>query len=294
MSSVIGVDLGGTKMAAVRYREESLEEQERGTIATHAAEKFPHVLDDLLRLIERLRRPETRAVGIGVPGLVHFPDGRILRMPNIPGGDNLPLQEIAEEQLGLPTVVENDANCFTFAEALQGAGRGHKVVIGVTVGTGVGGGIVIDGKLFHGARGFAGEIGHMLLQPGQPPYPTTAHRRGEVEQFFSGTALGKRCLAAKRPEEYLEGEVCAFLKPEVFREVAWMCVNLTHFLDPSVIVLGGSTGRAFGPHLPTIRSELEAWLLPGTPLPHLALAELPDAAERGAALLALAHCPRRL
>jgi glucokinase len=160
-------------------------------------------------------------------------------------------------------------------------------MIGITMGTGVGGGIVINEKLFHGHTGYAGEFGHMLLRPGQVPYKEAieSHIRGEVEQFLSGTAMGKRCVDASNPDEYLQGEVCEFMHPEIYKEITWLCTNLIHTLDPSVIVFGGSAGRALGPHLSKIETELKNWLLPGTPVPVLKIAELKDAAVRGAALL---------
>jgi glucokinase len=284
MASVLGIDLGGTKTAIARYDAETFEEQKHEKLPTHAEKRFEHVLEDLLKDVQTLRSDDTKAVGIGVPGLVHQPDGTILILPNIPGADNVPLKARLEESLGLPVYVDNDANCFALAEALYGAGKGHDIVIGITMGTGVGGGIVINGKLLHGHHGYAAEIGHMLLKPGEPPYETS-DARGDIEQFLSGSAMGKRCREAKRPEDYLEGEVCSYLQPAVFREVAWMCVNLIHLLDPSIIIFGGSAGRALGNHLDDIQKELKQWLLPGTPLPKIAIASLKDAATRGAALL---------
>jgi len=282
--NIIGVDLGGTKTAIARYDAQTFEEQTHERLPTHADRAFAHVLEDLVSLIGKMRTEETQAIGIGVPGLVKQPDGIVLKMPNIPGAENIPLKKELESRINLPVFVDNDANCFVLAEAHHGAGKGHNVVVGVTMGTGVGGGIVIDGKVFHGSNGYAAEIGHMLLKPGEPPYET-ADARGDIEQFFSGTAMGKRCREAKNPDEYLEGEVCSFLQPQVFREVAWMCVNLAHLIDPSIIIFGGSAGRALGPHLVDVQKELKQWLLPGTPLPQLAIATMSDAAVRGAALL---------
>jgi glucokinase len=186
---------------------------------------------------------------------------------------------------GLPVVIENDARCFAFSEALLGAGKGRRVVIGITLGTGVGGGIVIDGRIMRGEHGTAGEIGHMLLMPGTPPYDT-ANKRGEVEQFLSGTALGKRCVDANRPQDYLEGTTCSFLHPQVFREIAWLVVSLTCAFDPSIIVFGGSVGRALTPHMVSINKEVSKWLLPKSPVPDLVCGTLKGAARRGAALLA--------
>ena len=281
--SVIGVDLGGSKIAVGRFSNSwKLEEKRRREVTP--GESFPAVFAALVDEVKALQTDGVIALGVGVPGLIHQPQGVIHTTPNIPGGEQFPLREKLEKATGLLVAVDNDANCFALASAKLGFGKGKKVVVGITVGTGVGGGIVIDGKPFRGAHGFAAEIGHMLLRPGQPPYPTQ-DMRGEVEQFFSGKAMGKRCEAARDPNDYLEGEVCAFMHKDIYKEVAWMCCNLTHLLDPDIIVFGGRAGRALAPHLDGIRVELTQWLLPGTPVPELAIETLPDAELLGAALL---------
>lgn len=282
---IIGIDLGGTKCAAARYDAQTFKRLEHFVVPTRTNEGFHTILGDMLQCIERLRTPQTRLLGIGMPGLVRERDGIIHHMPNIPGGEGYPLKEYLEKQTGLRVTIGNDSQTFALAEALEGAGKGKRVVVGITMGTGVGGGIVIDGKLFTGSDGFAGEIGHTLLMPGSPPYDTP-DCRGEVEQFLSGTAMRKRCTDAKRPEDLLAGEACAFLHPSIVRETAWLCTNLTYMLNPTIIVFGGSTGRALLPYLPGIREELSRWMLKDTPLPGLAIRQLEDAATRGAALLA--------
>ncbi|MEK7591319.1 MAG: ROK family protein [Patescibacteria group bacterium] len=284
-SSIIGVDLGGTKIAAARYDPKTWEIEAKERIETHADQSFSRVLEDMVRLILSLKTEDTTAFGVGVPGLVEQPDGIVLRFPNIPGSDRIPLKELLHDAIGLPVFLENDGNCFALAEAIHGAGKDEKIVLGITMGTGVGGGIVLGKKLYHGHHGFAAEIGHMLLVPGKPPYETD-DRRGDVEQFLSGSALGKRCGQAKNPSEYLRGETCAFLLSDIIREVGWLCTSLIHLLDPSVIVFGGSAGRALAPHLDGIEKKLKHWLLPGTPLPKLTIGLLKDAGTRGAALLA--------
>ncbi|TSC59035.1 MAG: glucokinase [Candidatus Peregrinibacteria bacterium Greene0416_19] len=282
--TVIGIDLGGTKCSVVRFRADTWTPEAEEVFATRAQDGLPAIMGDVTNAVEKLRRPDTHAVGLGIAGLVRHEDGLVLKAPNIRESANIPVRRFLSERVGLPVQVDNDAHCFALAEARIGAGRGHDIVIGVTMGTGVGGGIVVDGVLFRGSRGIAGEIGHALLRPGEPPYKT-ADQRGEVEQFLSGTAMGKRCEEAKRPEEYLEGEVCSFLRPEVFREVAWLCTNMTYILDPSVIIFGGSAGRALKIHLPLIRTELEKWMLPDTPRPELTVGELEHPGALGAALL---------
>lgn len=286
-ASIIGIDLGGTKIALSVFALPSMRCLCAEVNPTHTTEGFAHVRDDVVARIQACRREDTIAVGIGVPGLVDAKTGRVLTMPNIPGSEDAELQTFIGGKVNLPIVIENDAQCFAYAEAIEGAGKGHRVVVGITLGTGVGGGIVIDRELYRGAHGSAGEIGHMLLMPGSPPYATD-DRRGEVEQFLSGSAMGKRCEAALDPTDYLVGAACSFMHPQVYREVAWLVANLTHSIDPSVIVFGGSAGKALKPHLEAINRELDRWTLRCSPRPMLAVGELPDAAVRGAALLALA------
>lgn len=272
--SVIGADLGGTKLAIVRYDAETWEPQQSTVVPTEAERGFPAVFETLIEQIEAHRRPDTVGVGIGVPGLVHQPDGHLLNAPNLPGARDVPLKAMLEDRLRLPVALENDARSFTLAEALLGAGKGHRVVVGVTLGTGVGGGIVMDGGILHGENGYAGEIGHMLLQPGQAPFPVD-ERQGEVEQFLSGTAIRKRGASAEEPPATLA------------KEAAWLCLNLTYLLNPSVIVIGGGVAKAVTARLADVERELKALVLPGIPLPQLVAAQLSDAGAMGVALLAL-------
>ncbi len=280
--TVIAVDLGGTKADVARLDANTwkIESQER--IPTRATEGFPTVLEDIAAAIARHRDDSTVAVGIGVPGLVT--KGIVLTSPNIAKSTNVQVKKTLEDLTKLPVHVGNDANCFTLAEARLGAGKGKSVVAGITFGTGVGGGIVLDGKVFEGAHGYAAEFGHMLLQPGKPPYKTD-DLRGEVEQFLSGTAMGKRCEAAQSPEDYLDGAACSFMQPDIYREVAWLCANLLYMLDPDVIIFGGSAGHSLAKHVDAIEAELKKWLMPGTPLPTIVAATTKHAGILGAALL---------
>lgn len=288
MSTVIGIDLGGTKISATRYNTNDwiAEAQERES--TLSAESFSVVYEQIVAMVQRLRQPDTVGVGIGVPGLIRQPAGVIHTLPNIPKGEEFPLKSKLEAEFDMLIRVDNDANCFALAESIRGSGEGHSVVIGITLGTGVGGGIILDNKIFHGAEGYSAEVGHMLLQPGMPPYPTE-DKRGEVEQFFSGTAMGKRCEAASDPTDYLEGAVCSFMHKDIYKEIAWFLVNIIHLLNPSIIVFGGSAGHAVAKHFDRLKEELIKWLLPGTPLPELTLESLPNSATLGAALLIDSH-----
>lgn len=285
MPNILAIDLGGTKTAMATYDIASFAGGERKVFPTHADQAFSHVQTDLLTQIDEMRTKDTVAIGIGVPGLVDRITGKIITMPNIPQSEGQDLAQVMRQHTGLPVTIENDVHCFALGEAIFGAGKGESVVIGTTLGTGVGGGVVIDGSLLRGSHGFAGELGHMLLVPGKPPYKTD-DMRGEVEQFLSGTALGKRCSDAQSPTDYLSGAVCEFMHDSLYQEVAWYVTNLVYAFDPSVIVFGGSVGRALRPHLGKISVELDKWLLPHTPKPRLAITAIEDSALRGAACLA--------
>ncbi len=276
--------MGGTKSAIGRFDAETWQLLRYERFPTRAGRGFKAVCDGIIATVRDWSDQSTVAVGVGVPGLVRSEDGVLLNAPNIPGSQNVPLRAVLQEGIGLPVAVENDAACFTLAEANLGAGRGLPVVLGVTVGTGVGGGIAVNGRLFQGSVGLAAEFGHMLLTPGSVPYEST-DARGTVEQRLSGTALKKRCPLADNPDDYLSGDACASLRPDIIRELAWFCVNLTCVLNPSIIVFGGSAGSALGPHLLAIESEMRQWSLPGMPLPTLALRELEHPGTTGAALL---------
>lgn len=288
--TIIGIDLGGTKTAIALFEADGMKQVSLNVFPTDASRGFAAVQESLLVEIARIRREDTAGLGIGIPGMIDHQTRTIVTLPNIPGAEGSEFEARIRSKTRLPVTVDNDARCFAYAEALLGAGKGHAVVLGITMGTGVGGGIVIAGEIFRGARGYAGEVGHMLLQPGQPPYPTD-DRRGDAEQFLSGTAMGERCRAASSPEDYLEGAVCGFMQPEVVREVAWLITNAVHSIDPSIIIFGGSAGRALAAHLPAVAAELPSWLLPGIRPPALAVGTLTDAAVLGAALLTASHKP---
>jgi len=280
--TVVAVDLGGTKALVARVNAETWEIESQERIATRAADGFAAVLEDVAAAVERQRNESTDAIGIGVPGLVS--KGMLLNAPNIKNARDINVGEVLGAKTGLRVHVGNDANCFALAEARMGAAKGKGIVVGITFGTGVGGGIVIDGKVFEGAHGYAAEIGHMLLRPGEVPYETD-DKRGEVEQYLSGTAMGKRCEEAQSPEDYLEGAVCSFMQPDIYREVAWLCTNLLYLIDPDLIVFGGSAGHSLANHVDAIEAELRKWILPGTPLPKIVAAEIRNAGVLGAALL---------
>ncbi len=218
--------------------------------------------EDPLELAAKLMRSDVAAIGLGAAGLVSWPDGRLVWGPNVVGRD-IPFKELLEARFGLPVVVDNDANLAALAESRMGAGRGHHHVMLVTLGTGIGGGIVIDGDIYRG-RSFAGEVGHMVIDVGGPQ--CTCGQRGCWETFASGRRLDQiaRDLVAADPsgltaqlaehelaggvhltEAALRGDVPAV--HAVSEMGSWLGIGLASLvvlLDPDVIVVGGGAARA--------------------------------------------------
>src|ERR1035441_3648275 len=183
----IGVDIGGTKIAAGIVTPD-------GTVLHATAVPTPqrqdHLVQHILAVVTDLqgRYPGVVAVGAGAAGMVDWPSGRIRWAPNNSYSD-LPLQQLLAEGSGLPTAVENDANAAAWAEATVGAGAGLSNVIALTIGTGIGAGIILNGELQRGETGIAGEAGHIIVNPGGEPCGCGA--TGCLEAMASGTALGR-------------------------------------------------------------------------------------------------------
>nr|PZN38179.1 MAG: hypothetical protein DIU70_11360 [Bacillota bacterium] len=227
---------------------------------------------------------EVAAAGVGLPGPVDTRRGTTLQTPNIPGLEGFPVASFLREQLGVPVFVENDANLAALGEWALGAGRGARHVLYVTVSTGIGGGIVLDGRVYSGAHGSAGEVGHILAVPGGRP--CGCGRRGCLEAHASGTAIGQiatEALAAGEPSRLREmadpvtGRVTAAqvaaaaregdplatrIWDQAMRHIGWALGDLANILDPERIVLGGGVARAGEQMLGPVRAAAAERVLP--------------------------------
>lgn len=183
-----GVDVGGTKLLAVAATERGEIVAERREPTATGAEA---VLDAVTAVLDGLiaAEPEIAAAGVGLPGLVDL-DGRVHYAPNLPGFVGVAARERLAAACPVPVVVDNDANVAALGEVLHGAGRGRREVLVVTLGTGIGGGLVFDGKVHRGGYGLAAEIGHFTVDPAGPVCGCGG--RGHWEAIASGNALGDR------------------------------------------------------------------------------------------------------
>lgn len=250
-----GLDIGGTKLeaAVIGRADDKLVTHARLRIATEASHGYEHILERIALLLGRLEahsgtRP-TR-LGVGHPGSVD-PRTGLIRNSNTLCLNGRALGSDLEHRLGIPCTLSNDANCFALAEALHGAGQGHRCVFGVIMGTGVGGGIVYAGEALQGRQGLAGEWGHNPLLPDGPACYCGA--RGCVETALSGPALERfyeqlagqpaaleQIVAAARSRTDNAAVATVERLLDCFGEAIAVVVNI---LDPDCIVLGGGLSK---------------------------------------------------
>jgi glucokinase len=196
---VLGIDIGGTNLVVGSVAEDGSVLHAMQSEPTHAEDGATAVLDRLVALAERAIAQTRReipgakiiGVGAGAPGPLDTKSGIVLLTPNL-GWVNMPLRQIIRDRLGLPATLDNDANCAVLGEWWVGAARGARHAIGITIGTGIGGGLVLDGKLYHGASDVAGEVGHATID--------TEGRRckcgnyGCLEAYASGPNIALRAV----------------------------------------------------------------------------------------------------
>jgi len=308
----IGLDIGGTKIAGGvvtesgrildRTRVPTPPDEEGATLAALLA-----VLDEL-----RDRNPAVEAIGLGAAGLVERPGGIACWAPHNTYR-RMELRRLLHERTGLPTSVDNDGNAAAWAEARFGAGAGNDDLVLVTVGTGIGGGLVLDGRLYHGEQGFAGELGHLIVDPGGDR--CACGNRGCLEAMASGSTLGRlgREAAAGDPggrlatlaggPSLVTGEVVFAAAAAgdkaalaLFERVGyWLGVgiaSLVTIFDPDLVVVGGGVAATGELLLAPARASFERYVhaRDHRDLPPLVLARLgADAGLVGAATLALAR-----
>jgi glucokinase len=279
----VGIDVGGTKCHGVLIDAD-------GALIAELRYPTPHS-DDLIDLLESMFRElggET-TLGIGVPGLISH-DGVIHASPNLVGARDVPVGPALRQRTGIAVHVENDATSAAFAEWRVGAAAGTQDALMVTLGTGIGGGIVMGGQLHRGAHGFAGEIGHMVVERNGVKCPCGLH--GCWERYASGSAL-RHLSGGMTGEEvfrnFYDGDDVA--KAVVNEFAQWIAVglaSLTNICDPEVIVLGGGVVESFRGDLSLVEGYLSQSLYSSAARPHprLCAATLGERAGAiGAALL---------
>ena len=230
----IGIDVGGTKCLGVAVDDDGKVVQQYRLPTPHA----DALCDTLVEIVAQLG--EFKSIGIGVPGLIS-PEGVIRASPNLVGAKELALRQMMQDRLSKKVLVENDATCAALGEWKSGAAQGATDAWVITLGTGIGGGFISSSVLQRGAHGFAGEVGHMVVDPDGPLCP--CGRNGCWERYASGNGLSYLANGEKG-EDVLsrakDGAADAIDVVDTFAKwVALGLVNLTNMTDPDVIVVGG-------------------------------------------------------
>ena len=308
-AEAIGVDLGGTKLLLGVLDPESNVVFESRQASAERSE------DELVELVvgevekARSARPGIEAVGLGIPATIDQRRGAAVSAVNLPIAD-LEIRDLVSSRVGLPVSVDNDANVAALAEHLHGAARGSKNAVMLTIGTGIGGGLIIDGELYRGSTGAGAELGHVPIELDGPPCQGNCPGRGCLETMASGTALGRegREAAQREPGSAL-GEMLAAGRELDGRAVTEAAkagdataigvfdlvgtrlgaalAGFANIFEPEVIVIGGGVIAAGDLLLEPARRELRARALPPMNRTQVSVAELGAGAGMiGAAALA--------
>ena len=231
---IVGVDIGGTSIGAgCIVNKEIVKTHSLPTGAERTAEE---ILETLYEVIEKVMLPETKAIGVGVPGLINAGKGEIVKISNIPAWNGLGLVEKLSSRFNIPVYIENDANCFALGEKHFGKGQKFDNMVAVALGTGVGGGIIINNKLHSGLFGGAGEVGHM-------PYKDSIFEAYCGSGFFNkiNNITGKELF-----DKAMEGDENAL---ELFNEfghhIGKLVTTIMYILAPDAIIFGGSISKSF-------------------------------------------------
>jgi glucokinase len=283
---VLGIDIGGTNLVVGSVAEDGSSMVASASEPTHSEAGATDVVDRLVGLAERAiattRREvpgaEILGVGVGAPGPLDTKRGIVLLTPNL-GWVNMPLRQLIHDRLGLPAALDNDANCAVLGEWWVGAARGARHAIGITIGTGIGGGLIVDGRLYHGASDVAGEIGHTTID--------TEGRRckcgnyGCLEAYASASAIATRArevLVREEGESVIPGMVKGryeditaqtvydaakagdVVASEIVRDTAKYLgagvANLLNIFNPDTVVIAGGVTAAGDALFVPLRAEV--------------------------------------
>lgn len=284
---IVGVDIGGTNLVVGALAEDGSRQLAVHTEPTRSSEGAEAVIDRIVRMIETTvaearsatgaAREAFAGVGVGAPGPLDRERGIVVTTPNL-GWTNYPLRDVIAERVGLPVTIDNDANCATLGEWWLGAAKGGRNVVGMTIGTGIGGGLILEGKLYHGASDVAGEIGHMTIDV--TGRLCGCGNYGCLEAYASGPSIAKRAREAIEGESdsalsrLVEGDLDRLTAAivygaanrgdetalEVVRETARFLgagiANLLNVYNPDCVVIAGGVTQAGDPLFEPLRREV--------------------------------------
>ena len=246
----IGVDIGGTSIVAARISEDAL--IEKNEVPTGAKRPAEQILESLYAAIDPVLTDEVVGIGIGMPGFMDTETGEILAINNIPSLKGVSVKKAVERKYGLPTFQNNDANCFALGEAYFGAGKGFKSMVGITMGTGLGSGIIIDRKIHSGLAGGAGEVGCVPIQ-------------GGIGDDFCSNALFVNEYQKNGIDLYREAKAGNQESAKAFDHLAQNLGEiirlLMYILAPEAFIIGGSVAKSWEFLEKPLQKEVDQFLV---------------------------------
>ena len=232
--NVIGVDIGGTKIEAAQISNHKI--LQLLSVKTNSAGSESEVVSQVTKLIDQVVDKNTKSIGVAVPAIVDLEQGIVLETVNIPSWKKVPLKKILEKKYKIPVFINNDANCFALGEKHFGAGRNFKNMVVITIGTGLGAGIIINDELYVGHNCGAGEFGEVVFKDHNFEYYCSG-KFFQQEYKLNGEELLKRAK---------QGDKKALTIFSAFGEhVGKMLALVVHTYDPELIILGGSVSKSF-------------------------------------------------
>jgi glucokinase len=260
--TLLGIDLGGTKIAVAAVQDGVIQHK---IVVPTPKEGWQCVVDAMLEAGREIMKLEANIAGIGVctPGPIDFKTGVVKFAPNIPGFENAPIKSSLEAGFARHVEIENDANAAGLAEHVYGAARGASSSVFVTVSTGIGGGIVFNNRVWRGANGIAGEIGHVVALPGGPLAGSGVH--GALEAVASGTAISRdanfahgygRNISTREVFELAQQgeEKCLKIVNQAAHYVGVAIADMQKVYDPEIFVLGGGVSEVGDFYLDKVRA----------------------------------------
>jgi len=310
VSEAVGVDLGGTKLltGVVGEGPEVLHRSERSSLGQTSDEVMAALEAELHAAVAA--HPDVAAIGLGVPCTIDHERGLAIQAVNLPITD-LPIRDLISDRLSLPVSIDNDGNTAALAEHRWGAARGSRNAVLLTIGTGIGGGLILGGEVYRGSSGAGAELGHMVIDQDGPPCQGSCPNRGCLEALASGTALGQQAgLAAVRnpesalgklalEEEIVDGRqatiaalagdrVAIQVVATIGRRLGAGLSSIANIFEPEVIVVGGGVMAAGELLLGPAREEMQKRALVPMNKTPVVPAELgPEAGMIGAAAMAM-------
>lgn len=287
---VVGVDVGGTKIAAAAIARDCSRSAAVTLPTPKGGPALLAAIEDAVRAVEREAGARVAAVGVGLPSVIQQPEAIVRLSANIDLRDVAAGDEL-RRRLAVPVAVDNDANVAAIAEHRAGAGRGHGTLVLLTLGTGVGGGVIVDGRSMRGGRGMGAELGHMVVDADGPPCQRNCPNRGCLETMASGTAIERD--AGVPAEEVVhrasDGDPSArAILERAGRYLGIGLSSLANIFNPDVFVIGGGAGSGAGEYmLPVADREYRRRALPPLAAAPVVPAALgPAAGAVGAGLIA--------